>query len=357
MVSCNAPSSPSDYLARSGRAGVSLHSQVLDAISSPVAVVGQRGQVLRINSYLADLLGAPRSEMEGTKSFTRFMPLSSRRRGRRLLVQTFIRRRSDSCVVPVVSVDGVEHEIRWRGTTIEGIGPERSAALFTGVDLTERRQLQRSIISVANAIHQQVSQDLHDTICQEVAGLKMLTQVVAQGLADVCRQEGRVAAEVRKVQEWVQRLVSESDHVSQHARDVSHGISPCAIAARDIPAMLAKQVDLMNKFSAAEFEFVCDASLEAVGDERANQLYMIAREAMANASKHSRAKHVRVDLHAVGHWVVLRVADDGVGWAASSNQPGIGLDLMRHRADLIGASLLIRTKRDVGTCIICRCRC
>lgn len=357
MVTSNASALPHGRAKLSRRTRFSLNSLLLDSITNPVVIVSRQGKVLRINSYLAELVGVPQQGNEGTKAFHRLLPSSSWQKARQLLVKTFVGDAPSDCIIPVVNVDGVECEISWQGTRCEGKTPEEDIALLTGVDLTERRRLQRAILSIANTVQQQVSQDLHDTVCQEVAGVRLLAQVVAQGLASFEEHDDGERAKVAVLRHWARQLIDESSVAIEHARSVSHGLSPTAVTAHDVPALLAEQVNLMNDLGGAVYHYACNVSLKALGDERAHQLYMIAREAMANAAKHSKARHVLVDLRLVRRSVVLRVADDGVGWNADGDSLGIGMDLMRHRADLVGARLKVRSQRNRGTCIFCKCRC
>jgi signal transduction histidine kinase len=87
----------------------------------------------------------------------------------------------------------------------------------------------------------------------------------------------------------------------------------------------------------------------------AGHLYRIAQEAVNNAMKHSRAKHVTVRLVRAVDTLSLEISDDGGGFAKDrTGQPGVGLGVMKHRAGVIGAELTINSEQDAGVTIRCR---
>lgn len=90
-----------------------------------------------------------------------------------------------------------------------------------------------------------------------------------------------------------------------------------------------------------------DAAVEA-------ELLGIAREAMTNAAKHSRAAHLGLELaFGDGHAVRLAVADDGVGFDPDQQRPdAYGLIGMRERAARIEAALTLVTEPGGGTQIV-----
>jgi signal transduction histidine kinase len=79
-------------------------------------------------------------------------------------------------------------------------------------------------------------------------------------------------------------------------------------------------------------------------------LYRIAQEAMNNVVKHSRALRATVDLHCEAGYARLCISDDGRGFDPATVHPGqLGLDIMRERAQAIGASLRIESQPGQGT--------
>jgi two-component system CheB/CheR fusion protein len=88
--------------------------------------------------------------------------------------------------------------------------------------------------------------------------------------------------------------------------------------------------------------------------ETAMHLYRIAREAIVNAQQHADPNEIRVDLHRRDGNLVLRIRDDGTGLPDNLNEvEGVGLRSMRHRANLVAASLTIGTGSGAETVVRC----
>jgi signal transduction histidine kinase len=87
----------------------------------------------------------------------------------------------------------------------------------------------------------------------------------------------------------------------------------------------------------------------------AGHLYRIAQEAVNNAVKHARARHIVLRLEQTSDTLLLEVTDDGAGLAkARAPRAGLGLGVMQHRANAIAAELTIASKRGSGVTIRCR---
>jgi len=86
----------------------------------------------------------------------------------------------------------------------------------------------------------------------------------------------------------------------------------------------------------------------------AAQLYRIAQEAVHNAVEHGAAHEVLIQLTLGNRDMVLTVQDDGQGFEAKINGHGMGLRIMRYRAQCIGGSCHVRTAHNKGTVVHCR---
>jgi signal transduction histidine kinase len=83
--------------------------------------------------------------------------------------------------------------------------------------------------------------------------------------------------------------------------------------------------------------------------------YRIAQEAITNAIKHGNSKNIEIGISNEANLIELTIRDDGQGMSeVSKNTSGIGLQIMNHRANAIGAVLDIQSEVNRGTSISCR---
>ena len=97
-----------------------------------------------------------------------------------------------------------------------------------------------------------------------------------------------------------------------------------------------------------------DAEPLPISPPVAAQLYRIAQEAVRNAIEHGAARHVLIQLTFGNGDMVLTVQDDGAGFNTKTNGHGMGLRIMRYRAQCIGGSCEVRPGPNKGTIISCR---
>ncbi len=86
------------------------------------------------------------------------------------------------------------------------------------------------------------------------------------------------------------------------------------------------------------------------------QAYLVMREALANAARHSGCERVRMRLEIRDRELVGTVKDDGMGFdpeVAGKAGPagGVGLRSMRERAEMLGGSLRVASRPEGGTTV------
>ena len=86
-------------------------------------------------------------------------------------------------------------------------------------------------------------------------------------------------------------------------------------------------------------------------------VYRIVQEALTNVGRHSGAKNVLIRLETSDSELHFQVDDDGKGFAplAPDRPGGLGLKIMRYRAQMLGGDLVIESIRDSGTSVRCSC--
>ncbi len=75
---------------------------------------------------------------------------------------------------------------------------------------------------------------------------------------------------------------------------------------------------------------------------------------MHNAVEHGGARKVEIDLARNHENLVLTVRDNGKGFDTSAISKGMGLRIMRYRAQCVGGSCEVRSNRTKGAVVTCR---
>jgi PAS domain S-box-containing protein len=212
--------------------------------------------------------------------------------------------------------------------------------------VVERRQLQQELIDAVWSQHRQFGQELHDTLGQELTGIRMMAETLRSKL------DSRSSPEAHAADELTQYIREAQDH----ARQLSKGLMPVDIFQLGLTAALEDLADHATKQTdGLDCVFVCDRPIEIRGNQLATHLFRIAQEAVNNAIKHSESQCIELSLVERGAWLVLQIYDDGIGFEemdATSSQ-GMGLRIMRYRANAIGGTLTIEHGEERGTKVRC----
>jgi len=216
--------------------------------------------------------------------------------------------------------------------------------LEMGVDITARRRLEKQVLEISSRERQRIGEDMHDSLGQKLTGISFLSRSLAQRLARAGSPESDKAAEIG-------RLVSEA--VSQ-TRTLARGLCPVELKAEG----LVEALNDLTTHTQGLFGIPCvleqSAPVPVEDNVAATHLYSIAQEALNNAVKHARPQHISVRLQQADSHVTLTIRDDGVGIPEHlAEDGGMGLDIMKHRARLIGASIRIEPHPEGGTIVEC----
>lgn len=204
------------------------------------------------------------------------------------------------------------------------------------------KQLQREILNVEEKERWRLGQYLHDGTAQNLVGIKMLLDILDPNLQ-------QLDEETKRELEKIKRLVVKSE---TNIRELSHFILPIEIEgeiSKAFQKLIAQTKELYN----VQCEFTLDKTVDEIQDAAsASSLYYITQEAIRNAVSHGQADEIDIALNADGEFLYLTVKDDGVGYDESKESNGRGINIMQHRAELLGGFLEIKGSTDNGGTLI-----
>jgi len=251
--------------------------------------------------------------------------------------------------------ESVEHRImRPDGTIRHVLGTKASCVRdahgnvvqVSGVvhDITARKRAEAEILRIGEEERQRLGADLHDGVLQELAGIAYLATSLRHELE---REAHPLAAKSQRIQHTLENAIDHTRRLALAMDPTVPGGTGLMGALRQLAETVSERHDLACRFESAQAVSFDDAGV-------ANQLYRIAQEATRNAVRHSGARHVTIVLSEAGEETCLVVRDDGRGLPDElERNPGMGLQVMRYRAGLVGGRLTIRNGTEGGTEVHC----
>lgn len=220
---------------------------------------------------------------------------------------------------------------------------ERTLALRE--EIAERERLEKEILRISESERQRIGCDLHDNLCQHLTGTAIAALNVEQDLTEIGQETA--AADVRRLVALVEEGIS-------LAREIARGLAPMHLEADGLLDIFQELAMTTRNHLKTDCRFDHDGTDWTADAATAIHLYRIAQEAVSNAVRHGKAKHIAIRIAATGGQVILTIEDDGCGLAAAPQDgKGMGLLIMKHRAAMIGASLSVDAVPAGGTAVTC----
>ncbi len=297
---------------------------ILNVSTETIALLDIGGTILDINDIGARRLRRSRDEVVGRHLFD-FIPRETFEFGNRQILEV------------MKTGKPLRYEDRSDGMTFDiYIKPVRDESgklihlAFFARDITPLLSLQKRIISISEAERQQLGQDLHDDLGQHLTGISYMVTVLREKLRDRGIEEAEDAAAISsQIKSAIERL-----------RKLSKGLCPVSIEKDGLTDALREMCEEVERIFSIPCAF--ESSGEArVGDSfKAVNIFHIAQESVNNALKHAKPRRIDLRVASDGGVFTMSVEND---IRASDPPPesvrGIGTDIMRYRANLIGGAI------------------
>ena len=242
----------------------------------------------------------------------------------------------------------VEDELRHARDEMEQRVLERTRDLLaTNKELErtmeERQRLEKELLETSEREKRRIGEDLHDIVCQELTATALFLRSSANRLA----VESPAAAET--LEESAQ-IVNRNVGLT---RDLARGLQPADLKGAGLKQALRSLAEQACETRDIQCHFRATRGTRVTDDTIALHLYRVAQEAVTNAVKHSEAKNILIHLDRNREHICISVQDDGKGFAPRKRTKGLGLHIMRYRANALGGELKIEKRRTGGMDITC----
>jgi len=188
---------------------------------------------------------------------------------------------------------------------------------------------------------ERIARELHDTMIQGFQGLVL---TFAATIRRIAPGEPREALE---------KALDRAQETLALGRDRVRDLRDSVGFSGDLAAALKDAADDLAVAHPAAFELSERGVRRDLHPVGAEEVYLIAREALANAYRHAAARRIEAEIEYGASHLRVRVRDDGKGVPREVIERGVpghwGMTGMRERAQKLGARLLVRSGDGSGT--------
>jgi len=212
-----------------------------------------------------------------------------------------------------------------------------SSLVVSATDITQRKKLEQEILTISENEQRRIGQDLHDDLCQQLAGISCLSAVTEATCPDT------------NTKDQLNELTGMIQNATTKARELSRGLVPAVLETDGLVKAIEALTDQVTRLHQLPCTFYHAGSQAPDLPGENVHLYRIAQEAINNAVRHSGATQIDVELETSTDKVFIRISDNGAG--IQSRSEGIGLLTMQRRAETINAEFTITSDQNRGTTI------
>lgn len=204
--------------------------------------------------------------------------------------------------------------------------------------------LEHQITEISDRAHRKFSQNLHDSLGQQLTGIRFMAEILKDKLQ--MGSSGH-ADSAQKISDLVHEAMNQS-------KDLAKGLDPVELMGND----LVSAIEVLLRNIENTFDVSCnldyDELVKPIGNSESAHLYRIVQEAISNSIRHGKAGHIYVGLKDLDGRYVLSISDDGVGFLEKQTRnKGMGLDIMRYRAKAVKGTLDIKCGQNGGVVVTC----
>ena len=331
---------------------------LVEGFPDAVVITNEQGDITLVNAQTEKLFGYERGELLGKKVET-LMPERFRRKHR----QKYI----DYCGAPYTR--GFEAEPELWGLRKDGEEipldislspletPEGALVLSAIRDITERKRAEKRLREYQNQLRtlaseislteererRRIAVELHDRTIQNLGLSRIKLGALQESMTSSCE-----SAKVKDIQKLIGQIIHDT-------RSLVFELSPPILYDLGFEPAIEWLAERLQEHDGVSCRVLADGQPMTVDRDVQVALFHAVRELLANIRKHAHATDATVSLSSEGDHMVIRIADNGVGFDVSTvstravEQGGFGLFSIRERLGLLGGNLDVESMRGKGT--------
>jgi signal transduction histidine kinase/ABC-type uncharacterized transport system substrate-binding protein len=327
-----------------------LKSAILSSLSSGVAVLNQKGQIISLNSCWAEFARKIASESElGVGA--NYLEVCGRIAGGDPVIAEGLAgieavlhgEQHFEMEAPYHSSDQKE----WFSLSVTPLRTSEGGAVVTYTDITKRKRAEREqeelsgrLINAQEQERSRLARELHDDFNQRLAILAI----------DLERAAQLIGSAPSKASERMLELWNRASEIGADLHSLSHSLHSSTLESLGLVLGVSAFCSEFAEQQGIQVDFAHEDIPRSIPPDVALCLFRIVQESLRNVKKHSGSSRAEVRLRGVDREIHLSVSDRGAGFEQSRLfRMGLGIRSMEERLRLIGGRLDIQSRPGAGT--------
>lgn len=201
--------------------------------------------------------------------------------------------------------------------------------------LLQKQEMEAKITEAVEKERQTLGRELHDLLCQDLASISMLSSVLSDN------------PDAKLINNLAKKSVS-------FVKGLCSGLFPVELEEEGLVSSINQLIQNQQTMTHIPCSVEVSGNINMQDSTKALHIYRITQESLNNAIKHSGAHNIDIKLTGESERGRLTIEDDGKGINNSDeSSTGMGLHIMKYRANMIGADLCIEPGDNCGTKVTC----
>ncbi len=206
------------------------------------------------------------------------------------------------------------------------------------------KQLSRGIIEAQENERKRVSNELHDSLAQN---LLVINSEIQKIINEERRNDERVDA-------W-RKTAKLAEETMEQITDIAFDLRPPALDKLGFEKTITQLADRISDSTNISFFVEIDKGSCTMPQEMEITVYRIIQEAINNIIKHSKADNAYVDVACRERIIEINISDDGIGFEPGKiaerqqAKSGKGLQSITERVAIFGGSFIIESDEGAGS--------
>ncbi|HOK01671.1 MAG TPA: PAS domain S-box protein [Spirochaetota bacterium] len=318
----------------------------LDEINPAFYVaINSSGNILSMNRAMLFSLGYSLSEVVGKNYIDLLFSESDRQLQRQDFLKIVNKKKVVVVETTLLTRNGEEIMVEWHGKPVLKVNGQVDFIFFVGIDITERKRLEKAVMETNAAERLKIGQDLHDRLAQHLAGITFRGELLKLKIGDAMPD---VISDVDEIINMVNMAVNKT-------REIAKELCPVEIGDGGLLTAVENLKDEIGENHNVNILIRWDKNLNLSGKLELSNLYYIIRESIYNSIEVNRAKNIIIASSKDGNLGVIEIIDDGLSFdSIDKEKNSLFQSMLKYRSWLMGASSEIRSNPAGGAIVSCR---